>query len=138
MSAFTKVDHHDLSDIVPFSVRFVCMSSIPLRFRSGLKKRPMTGANILAFSAAIHNSSFPSSPHTMPLYIFSIHSCSDGVNNKRHRVQCLSVTVRRWDRISCIQACHPSEVALRIHSTCCVFLRRAPPGLLDLSRGEKS
>ena len=37
-----NTDHHDLSDSLPFSVRFVCMSSIPLRFTSGPKKRPMT------------------------------------------------------------------------------------------------
>ena len=58
---------------------------------------------------------------------------------KRHRVQRQSVTARRRDRIPCIQACHPSEVALRIHFTCCVFLRpaREPPNLLDLSRGKQ-
>ena len=32
------------------------------------------------------------------------------------------MTARRRDRIPCIQACHPAEVALRIHFTCCVFL----------------
>ena len=51
------------------------------------------------------------------------HSCSDGVNDKRHRAQRKSVTARRRDRISCIQACHLSEVALRVQFTCCVFLR---------------
>ena len=72
-----------------------------------------------------------------------LHSCSDGVIFKRHRVQRQSVTVRRRDRIPCIQACHPSEFALRIHFTCCIFLSvelrvqrlaREPPSLLDLSR----
>ena len=32
------------------------------------------------------------------------------------------MTARRRDRIPCIQACHPSEVALRIHFACCIFL----------------
>ena len=32
------------------------------------------------------------------------------------------MTARRRDRIPCKQACHPSEVALRIHFTCCVSL----------------
>ena len=30
-----------------------------------------------------------------------IHSCSDGVNDKRHRVQRLSVTARRREQIPC-------------------------------------
>ena len=51
-----------------------------------------------------------------------------------------------WCRIPCIQACHPSEVALRIHFTCCIFLSielrvqcpaREPPNLHDLSRGKQ-
>ena len=75
-----------------------------------------------------------------------IHSCSDCVINQRHRVQCLSVTARRRDRITCKQACHRSEVALRVHFTCCVFLSiklkiQCPalesPNLLDLSRGRQ-
>ena len=42
---------------------------------------------------------------------FFFHSCSEGVNNKRHRVQRYSVTARRRDRIPCTQACHPLELA---------------------------
>ena len=57
-----------------------------------------------------------------------------------------SLTARRRDRIPCIQACHPSEVALRIHFACCIFLSielrvqcpaREPPDLLDLGRGRQ-
>ena len=56
------------------------------------------------------------------------------------------MTARRRDRIPCTQACHPSEVALRIHFACCIFLgielrvqgpARELPNLLDLSRGRQ-
>ena len=43
---------------------------------------------------------------------FFIHSCSDGVNNKRHSVQRQSVTARRRDRIPCKTGLPPHQRAL--------------------------
>ena len=75
--------------------------------------------------------------------VFFVHSCSDGVKNERRRVPRWSVTARR-DRIPCLQACHLSEVALRVQLVSHFFLAialqvqclaREPPNLLDLGRG---
>ena len=76
MSTFTEVDHHDLSDFVLFSVRFVCMSlfhttSFPIRAQETTSD---LARNLLAFSATLgefakYDSLFPFSFHTMSLYI---------------------------------------------------------------------
>ena len=42
VSAVTEVEHHVLSDSIPFFIRFVRMSSVPLLFLSTPKKRPVS------------------------------------------------------------------------------------------------
>ena len=77
--------------------------------------------------------------------VFFFHSCSDGVNTKRQSPA--PVCDRAAAGSDPVQTgLPPSEVALRIHFTCCVFLSiellvqrpaREPPNLLDLNRGKQ-
>ena len=42
MSTFTEINHHNISDIIPFSIWFVYVSFVRLLFWSQSKKRPMS------------------------------------------------------------------------------------------------
>ena len=91
-----------------------------------LQTKRVLGCSCLAPSCAHHPAFFVFLGFESEALFF--HSCSDSVNNERHRVQRQSVTARRRDRIPCIQACHPSEVALRNISRAARLPQHRTPG----------
>ena len=61
MSAFGKVEHHAFSNFIPFSIRFVDMSSVPFLLRSRPWKWPMSSrqsSSILCNFESIRNTIF--------------------------------------------------------------------------------
>ena len=61
MSAFTEINHHDIRDTIPCSIRFVCVSSVPFLLWSRPKKRPMSlreCSSIFCTDERIRNTNF--------------------------------------------------------------------------------
>ena len=60
-STFTKIEHHNFCIFVPFTIRFVSVSSIPLLFKSRPQKRPLPQrefSSIISNSKRIRNANF--------------------------------------------------------------------------------